>query len=353
VIRADLIRGIAGRVAKAGGGIAAAAVLGLVAALSPVSPAAAHGDESPDGTNYRTAVTAVSPAVPGLTVRTVEAGSRLELTNHTGRTVEVLGYDGGPLLRVRPDGVYEQAGSPATWRRTATAPVARWQDHRAHWMGDAPPPVVTADPSREHRVRDWVVPVRADASTVEVRGTLDWLPPPAAGTWWALCLIGAAAVASLAVLPRRSAAGTVALAVTALVGGAAGVAYALARAVDAGPAGVAGTLSQVLSGQLWLVLTALAVIAAAAYSLGKGPATHSRGSAADLALALAGACLFLAAGVPNATVFSRAVAPVGWDAVWARVAVAAVIAAGAGLAAAGVLRIRAATPAAQDGSVRV
>ena len=43
-------------------------------------------------------MTAVSPAAAGLRVRAVEAGARLELTNHTGTTVEVLGYQNEPYL---------------------------------------------------------------------------------------------------------------------------------------------------------------------------------------------------------------------------------------------------------------
>jgi hypothetical protein len=283
--------------------------------LLPAAPAAAHGVHNVDGSNYRTTITS-TPDVPGLTVRTIDAGDRMELTNRTGQAVEVVGYDGKPLVQVRPGG------------------VARWQDHRVHWMDGNQPPAVAADPTRTHRIRDWVVPLRTGVSTMEVRGTLDWVPPPEPGTWWALCLVGAAALAALAA--RSPAAGRIALAVTALAGGTAGVAYAVARELDAGTSGVAGMLGGLLGGRTWLVLTSLAAVAAAGYAV-------RRRQSADFALALAGACLFISAGLPNATVFSRAVAPVPWDGAWARAAVAAVITAGAGLTAAGVLRIRAAT----------
>jgi hypothetical protein len=300
-----------------------AALLGAaLVVLLPAAPASAHGGaQSPTGTDYRTIVTAVTPAVAGLTVRPIEAGSRLELTNHTGRAIEVLGYQGESMVRVRP-------GS-----------VARWHDHRSHWMADKPPPQVAADPGRAQRIRDWVVPLRVDGSTVEVRGTLDWLPPPSPGTWWALCLVAAVAVAAAGMTLRRSGAGWIALAGVALIGGAAGVAYAAARALDAGSAGVGGTIRGLLTGQLWLALTSLAAIAAAAYAVRRRPST-------DFVLALAGACLLIAGGLPNAPVFARSVAPAAWDGTWARLAVAAVIAAGAGLTAAGVVRIRATTAAA-------
>lgn len=273
------------------------------------------------GSNYRTTITSVTPAVPGLTLRSIEAGGRLELANHTGRTIEVVGYDGAGLVRVRPGA------------------TTRWHDHRVHWMNDNRPPEVAADPSQTHRIRDWVVPLRIGPSTVEARGTLDWLPPPEPGTWWAVCLVAAAALATLA--GRAPAAGRIALTVGALAGGAAGLVYAVGRELDAGTTGVGGMLGGLLAGQTWLLLTSLAAIAAAAYFV-RGRASVVRGrTSADFALALAGACLLISAGLPNATVFSRAVAPVPWDGAWARAAVATVIAAGAGLAVAGVLRIRA------------
>ena len=110
------------------------AVAGLAAALVPASGASAHGADAPDGTNYRTTVTTVTPAVAGLTVRAVEAGGRLELTNHSGRTIEVLGYSGEPYLEVRPDGVYENTRSPATYVNetlTADSPVPASADPTA------------------------------------------------------------------------------------------------------------------------------------------------------------------------------------------------------------------------------
>ncbi|MBM0240265.1 hypothetical protein JNW88_29915 [Micromonospora sp. ATA32] len=76
----------------------------LAAALAFAAPAAAHGADAPGRHEYRTEVTGVTPARPGLTVRAVEAGARLELVNRTGRNVEVIGYSGEPYLRVGPDG---------------------------------------------------------------------------------------------------------------------------------------------------------------------------------------------------------------------------------------------------------
>ncbi|HWH00434.1 MAG TPA: hypothetical protein VNV66_14170 [Pilimelia sp.] len=346
---------------------AAAGLLAVVAVLlgagllpGPAAPAWAHGGDAPDGTNYRTAVTAVRPALPGVTVRAVEAGARLELHNRSGQTVEILGYQGEPYLEVRPDGVYENVRSPATylnatlsggvplpadaspaaapqWRRISDQPVTRWHDHRAHWMSDAPPPQVRAAPGREHRIRDWQVPLRVGLDPAHVHGTLDWVPPPAVGAWWAYTLVGAVVVALLGFAsPGRV--GRAATAGAAGVAGLATLAYAVARELDAGATTAGAVAVGLLGTQLWAVLTGLGALAAVGYAALGRPA-------ADFALALTGASVALFAGVANAAVFGRGVAPVPGSATLARVAVATVIAAGVGAAVSAGLRMRAAAAA--------
>ncbi|MGW4461342.1 hypothetical protein [Micromonospora sp. NPDC004704] len=333
---------------------------GLLGALAVGSPALAHGADAPDGTDYRTSVTALAPALPGLTVRAVEAGARLELTNRTGRTVEVLGYAGEPYLEVRPDGVYENRNSPATylnrtldgdteppagtdptlppsWQRIGTEPVARWHDQRTHWLEEAPPEQVRADPDRTHRIRDWTVPLRDGVTPIELHGTLDWLPPPSPGPWWLVSLVGALALGTLGLLPAGTRTGRLVTATLAggfALAGAGAVAFAVAREIDAGADGLGGVTQGLLAGQIWPLLTGLGALAAGAYALARRPA-------ADFALALSGACLALFAGVANAAVFGRSVAPVPWPGTSARVLVAAVIVIGVGGTLAGVLRLRA------------
>lgn len=337
-----------------------AVVAGLVGALAVAAPAAAHGADAPDATNYRTAVTSITPPVAGLSVRAIEAGARLELTNRTGRVVEVLGYAGEPYLQVRPDGVFENVNSPATyrnatlagntappatadpgkppvWQRVSAEPVARWHDQRTHWLEAEPPAQVRADPGRPHRVRDWVVPLRADTTTaVQVRGTLDWLPPPDPYAWWAGIALGVLAVGALGLMPpawpsgRRALAG---LAVLTALGGLAAVGYAVARELDAGADGPGTLALGLLTGGVWPLLVGLGALAAAGYALARRPA-------ADFALALAGTCLALFAGLPAAALLARPVAPTPGPAVVARLAVAAVIVVGFGVAAASALRMR-------------
>lgn len=325
----------------------------LVAVVLAVAgtPASAHGGDAPDATAYRSTVSGIVPAEAGLTVRTVEAGARLELINRTGRTIEVLGYAGEPYLEIRPDGTFTNVNSPAAyrnatlrgdtavpatadptappqWRRESRDPTVRWHDLRALWTGDSPPAAAAADPDGIHRLRDWAVPLRDGVRVFEVRGTLDWVPPPASGLWWMATLL----VAALAVpLHRRR----VPLAGAALVAAATTVGYAMAREVDAGARGVGPVLTGLLGGQLTAVVAAAGALAAAGLLLARRPL-------ADFASALAGAGLVIFAGLANTAVFAQSVAPAPGPSWWPRVAVLITLGGGAALAAAGMLRLRAA-----------
>ncbi|MEU1585452.1 hypothetical protein [Micromonospora sp. NPDC005710] len=333
-----------------------------LATVTSAAPAAAHGADAPDGTDYRTRTTGVAPARPGLEVRVIEAGARLELTNTTGHAIEVIGYSGEPYLRVGPDGVYENTHSPATylnrtvtgdtalpaeadpaaaptWRRIADGSTARWHDQRALWQESAPPAAVRAAPDREHRVRDWTIPLRDGTDPVMIGGTLDWVPPPDAYTWWAVTIVGILAVGALGLLAATARAHST-LGVLLIGGGTLAVGYPVGRELDAGAQGVGGVLIGLLSGQIWSLLTGLGAIAAGWYALKRRPG-------ADFVVALAGACLALFAGAANAAVFARAIAPVPWSPTAARVMVALFLVTGAGATAAGILRLHAAAQAAK------
>src|SRR5438034_7809165 len=156
---------------------------GLLLVVGKAGPAQAHvvGIGGRAG-NYRTDVLDVTPPTPGLTVRVLEAGNQLELTNRSDREVVVVGYRSEPCLRVCPAGVYDNKRSPSAcanrfanapsripadldpaappqWRRIRNQPDAVWHDHRSHWSGPDPP-AVTAD--RGHRqviVPNWQIPL--------------------------------------------------------------------------------------------------------------------------------------------------------------------------------------------------
>jgi hypothetical protein len=202
--------------ARAGGAVRIAARLVLLALAFVVvdaAPAAAHTASGPRPTNYRTRIVSISPRIPGITVRVVDLGNRLELTNRTGTDVVVLGYYAEPYLRVGPHGVYENLRSPATylnrtrvgttpvpeiakgtgastpprWHRISGSHTARWHDHRVHWMGTSPPAAVRAEPGSFHTINPaWTVVLRYGSSDVAVRGRLDWVPGPSGLPWWPL-----------------------------------------------------------------------------------------------------------------------------------------------------------------------
>jgi hypothetical protein len=306
-------------------------VLVAGAILAPATPAFAHAGDAPIATAYRTSVTGISTPEKGLSVRTVEAGARLELTNHTGHSVEVLGYSGEPYLDIRPDGTYQNVNSPAayldetlegdapvpasadptavpSWQRISTSTTVRWHDQRTHWLSPGRPPAAKSDPSRTHRLRDWSVPLREQTRTFAITGTLDWVPSPRVALWWLGAGLFGLAAAGLALrwpgLVRP----------LALVAGAAPLAYAVSRAADGGSAP--------------LVLFPVGLLALAA--VWRHPPFY---------LALTGLVVFLFGGFNQG--FGGAVLPTAGPAWVARTLVLLAAGAGLGLAAIGVLRLRA------------
>jgi hypothetical protein len=339
---------------------AAVVAFACAAVVLPAVPAQAHPPGIQPAVDYRTVVTGIAPTVPGVQARYVADGSRLELRNDSARTIEVLGYRGEPMLRVGPDGVWQNRRAPSLyvdtlgvpvnpaadahavpqWQRVSNRPVARWQDHRALWHGSAPPQV-RADPSRQHRVSDWQVPLRNGTTIMQITGTLHWVPPPHPANWWAGVLLLIAVIAALGLV--GSAADTrvervtrAGLAGAAFMVGLATAGYPLLVAVDNAEPG-AGSIALALLNQALPAVIGLGVIAA-------GVAVLARRGASDFALALAAACAAVLVGAANAAVFYHAVAPIPADGRWARLAVATVLAAGIGLAGAGVLRIRRSIP---------
>jgi hypothetical protein len=182
------------------------------------SPAQAHvvgvGGRA---SNYRTDVLDVTPPVPGLTVRVLEAGNQLELTNHSDQEVVVLGYRSEPYLRITPTGVYENQRSPSAyanrfasapsripagldpaappqWRRIATKPDGVWHDHRTHWSGPDPPAVAADRGHRQVVVPSWQIPLRLGQRTALVEGDIVWVPGPAPWPWVLLAVAAFALV---------------------------------------------------------------------------------------------------------------------------------------------------------------
>jgi hypothetical protein len=182
----------------------------LIWLVALATPASAHSVSGVGATNWRTTLSGVSPAVPELTLRVVETGSRLELTNR-GAEVVVLGYEGEPYLRVGPQGVFENQLSPATylncsrtgcavspdadpqaaprWKRISGGQTVRWHDHRIHWMGTQLPPDVRRAPGQVHQRPPWTVSLRQGATNITATGHLTWVPGPSPVPWLILAFV--------------------------------------------------------------------------------------------------------------------------------------------------------------------
>jgi hypothetical protein len=198
-------------------------LLALLATTWPGTAAFAHG--LPDSSYYRSAITAIEPSVPGLVLAVTKAGESLTLTNHTGKTVVVIGYAGEDYLRLTPTGVDENIASLSSslngsliieglpqkqeqpnqqrpkWRHASHQPTFTWHDHRIHWMAQQRPAVVAADPHHAHKVFDWKIPLTVNGEPVTVNGELDWKGIPGLSMFViVLIALGGAAGVAMAVV---------------------------------------------------------------------------------------------------------------------------------------------------------
>jgi hypothetical protein len=195
-----------------------------LAALIACPVAVANGDGAARG--YRATVTAVRPAVAGVTVEVLGSDDRLLLRNDSGRLIVIEGYDGEPYLQFGASGtVLRNANSPATyvneeryggvdipasasadakprWEQVAGDGTYEWHDHRIHWMSTIDPPKVRSARERPHHIFDWTVRGEVASAPFTIRGRLNYSPPPerqfnpilivplvalalaAAGLWW-------------------------------------------------------------------------------------------------------------------------------------------------------------------------
>ncbi len=149
--------------------------------------------------DYRSYITSVTPKVAGLSLEVLEFADRLVLSNHTGKTVTVYGYEGEPYARVQPGGAVEvNTTSPAYYLNqnfyadvtvpTSASPHAtphwavadrtgqfEWHDHRIHWMSPIPPARVK-NTSKRTLIFDWQVPIQVGTQRGEINGQLFWTP---------------------------------------------------------------------------------------------------------------------------------------------------------------------------------
>ncbi|HSB38015.1 MAG TPA: hypothetical protein VLD13_02910 [Gaiellaceae bacterium] len=182
-----------------------AAIVLILAALGLAGDASGHGRTGRSG--YVSTVSALVPPVLGVSVNVLGGDDRLRLSNYSGKTVVVLGYEGEPLLRFDKDAVFRNARSPASgaplWRRVARTASFDWHDRRIHWPAPEPPQAVRDEPDKAHLIFNWRVPARADGKPFAITGFLGYVPPRSqerGGPGWVLPLAGGVGLAALLVV---------------------------------------------------------------------------------------------------------------------------------------------------------
>ncbi len=201
----------------------AACASAMVAAAAPAAASASTEASNPindqgSSYDYRSYITAVTPSVPGLSFQVLEFADRILMTNHTGKTVTIYGYEGEPYARVLANGTAEQnVRSPASYLNTnfyaqvtvppsasASAPPKwevidrtgqfEWHDHRIHWMSPVAPAKVK-DKGKRTWIFDWKVPIAVGSARGAIDGQLFWTPENSKAPL-ALIILGAAIVAA-------------------------------------------------------------------------------------------------------------------------------------------------------------
>jgi hypothetical protein len=219
------------------------AALGALLLVFPVAAQAQSAAQTPltesenpindQGSNYdyRSYVTGIAPSVPGVSLQVLEFADRLILTNHSGQTVTVLGYDKEPYGRVLANGTvqlntrspayylnqnfYGDVNVPASASSTATPHWTlvdrtgrlEWHDHRIHWMSPVLPPQVK-NKAKRTKIFDWQVPIEVGTQQATVNGELFWTPArtsaPAAAIPVLVALVLLGVLFELFVRRRRS-----------------------------------------------------------------------------------------------------------------------------------------------------
>jgi hypothetical protein len=178
----------------------AAIVVSLAVLAAPAAVSAHRGSAQ---TGYVSTVSALVPNILGVNALVLGGDDRLRISNYSGKTVVVLGYQGEPYLRFDGRGVWTNTKSPAAhlnrfrrprplqpgvadatapprWRRVAAGVTYEWHDHRIHWVGAEPPQGVRKHPDRIQRIFKWRVPGRADGKPFAITGFLGYAPDRAA-----------------------------------------------------------------------------------------------------------------------------------------------------------------------------
>jgi hypothetical protein len=318
---------------------------GMTLVVAGVAPASAHSLSGSQATNYETTITRLTPRTPGVTFRVIDLGSRMELRNDSHQVVEVLGYDHEPYLRVTNNRVERNSRSPATflnrtqllpgpvpasydasapprWQTIGSSGVARWHDHRTHWMATSAPPVVTRDPAHRHVIiPHWSVPLLFDGRQATLTGDVAWVPGPSPIPWLAVAVV----VAGLLLAATWTRFGN------ATTKGALGIGSATALALAAGEWQYS---TSSFLGHIGVAIYQVVAAALAAAALVRLQRARSLYAAGPLVL-LAGMVIAIGAGLANVTDLFRSQLPTVLEPTLTRLLITVSLATGVGLAAVG------------------
>ena len=210
----------------------------------------------------------------------------------------------------------------------STEPHYVWHDHRTHWMSEGQlPPVVAADPGRSHTVSEWTVPIRYGDTPAEVTGVLTWSPPPSPWLVWPLYAALAVLAAAAGLLARTARP----LGALMLVGAGAALWHAGATPVPA------VSVSSHTGAILAALLPALTAVVVA--GIGFRASRRGRGAMTGLFAVVLG-WLLLVQGLPDVDVLWSANVLSNGPQEAGRVAVALLVALGAGFVVGGIAAVR-------------
>lgn len=246
-------------------------------AVVTAAPASAHTISGPKASNYRSKIVSVTPSAPGVSIRVVDLGAKVELTNRSRTDVIVLGYEGEQYLRIGPAGVFENLHSSATyvnrslkggvipdgvdtkpgavpqWHKVSDGHSARWHDHRAHWMQPGLPPQVASDPGAFHHLSVAHITFVHNGTTSDATLALDWVPGPSGMRWIPVVVVTFLVGLAAALVARFWRALAVLIGILVAIDAAHAIAYEIARPgtnVAKGVQFVGGTFVSIL---VWIV----------------------------------------------------------------------------------------------------
>jgi len=202
----------------------------VLCALAFPGAASAHvGRTLPVATNFTARIVT---RVPSLDAKAVDGDQTLWLRVPAAETVDVPGILGEPMLRFDRRGVWLNLHSPTAqsdkidrfdlrpladphaqplWHRVTTAHAYAWHEHRLHILE----PLARGRGSAG-TLGPWEVPVVVDGRRLALRGVLDFHPP--GPTWaWVAASVAAAVAAAAAAYRSRTVLVSLALAAVPLV----------------------------------------------------------------------------------------------------------------------------------------